>query len=98
MHTINYNMVCNIDDIADFDKTKKLLETFIATVEILRARYANPHSKVNIEYRIITANEFDELINDQEASQELGLEDANIIYSDNELYTSMINTKRKIKK
>ena len=37
-------------------------------------------------------NEFDELINDQEASQELGLEDANIIYSDNELYTSMIKS------
>ena len=93
IRTINYNIVCNTDNIATLNI--KLLATIDAICEILKTRYNNPSSNVRIEYNIITAEEFDELLESRKNAKELKLEEANILYCDNEIYTSIINTKNK---
>lgn len=90
--TISYNVVCNLESIIS---NTKLLKTIIATKDIIRTLYAK--TNIFIDYKIISLKEFEENILDNEATgyNDSELINANIIYSDNEFLSSIIEKENK---
>ena len=93
--TISYNVVCNLENIIS---NTKLLKTIIATKDILKTLYAK--ANILVDCKIISLKEFEENVMDNEVNgyNDNELINANIIYSDNEFLSSIIERENKKRK